>query len=73
MVQDKHFVDISTLLFDGETGLKSKKAQHMVLDKYQIKLYADPGSKRNQAERYIKGTVFCSSYQCFLLIHFLAF
>ena len=26
------------------------------MDKYQIKLHADPGSKRNQAERGIRGT-----------------
>jgi len=56
LLQDRNFHDIHTLLFDGETGLKTKKAQQLIMDKYQIKLHADPGSKRNQAERGIRGT-----------------
>ena len=51
-------MDIRTLLFDGEAALNSKRAQKILLDKYQIKLHADPGSKRNQAERGIRGMIF---------------
>lgn len=54
-VQDKNFVDIRTVLFDGESALKSKRAQKLILDKYNIVLHADPGVKRNQAEREIRG------------------
>lgn len=48
-------MDIRTVLFDGESALKSKRAQKLILDKYNIVLHADPGVKRNQAEREIRG------------------
>ena len=56
--KDKNFVDTHTLLFDGESGLNSKKAKQLIMDKYQIKVYADPKVKRNTAERGIRGILF---------------
>jgi hypothetical protein len=43
-----------TLLFDGETALRSKKVQHEILKKCNIKIHAEPYYKRNMAERAIK-------------------
>lgn len=43
-----------TVLFDGETALRSKNSQKIIRDKYNIKIYADPFFKRNLAERYIR-------------------
>ena len=42
------------LLFDGESGLRSKKAQQIIYDKFKIKCHADPFFKRNMVERAIK-------------------
>jgi len=55
-LQDKYFRDVRTLLFDGEVALNTKKARQFVLSNYKIKLFADPGSKRNRAERHVRGT-----------------
>lgn len=41
-------------MFDGESGLRSKKAQQIIYDKFKIKCYADPFFKRNMVERAIK-------------------
>ena len=58
--KDKHFADVHTLLFDGEAALATKKARDLVMEKYHLKLYADPGAKRNMAERGIRGKkAFC--------------
>lgn len=43
-----------TLLFDGEPGLRSKKAQQEIFEKFNIKIFADPFFKRNFAERAIR-------------------
>jgi len=55
-------MDVRTLLFDGESGLKSRRAKLLLLEKFNIILHADPGSKRNQAERMIRGIIifFCN-------------
>jgi len=65
--KDKHFADVHTLLFDGEAALATKKARDLVMEKYHLKLYADPGAKRNMAERGIRGKkAFCF---CMILHH----
>lgn len=43
-----------TLLFDGESGLRSKQAQSTVYKLHGIKIHAEPFFKRNMAERAIK-------------------
>jgi hypothetical protein len=43
-----------TLLFDGESGLRSKQAQSLIYKLYGIKIHAEPHFKRNMAERQIK-------------------
>ncbi len=40
------------LLFDGESGLRSK-AQNIIADKFNIKVHAEAFYKRNMAERTI--------------------
>jgi hypothetical protein len=42
------------LLFDGESELRSKKAQNMIADKFNIKVHAEAFYKRNMAERAIR-------------------
>jgi hypothetical protein len=42
------------LLFDGESGLRSKKAQNIIADKFNIKVHAEAFYKRNMAERAIR-------------------
>ena len=54
LLQEKEFQLTRTLLFDGESGLRSKTAQQQIFDKYQIKVHAEPYFKRNLAERAIK-------------------
>lgn len=41
-------------MFDGESGLRSKKIQKEIFDKYKIKVHAEPHYKRNMAERAIR-------------------
>jgi len=53
-LQDKHFQHTKKLLFDGETGLQSKKAQSTILKTTGITVYADPAFKRNLAERGVR-------------------
>jgi hypothetical protein len=43
-----------TLLFDGETALRSKKVQNEIFKKCNLKIHAEPYYKRNMAERAIK-------------------
>lgn len=43
-----------TLLFDGESGLRSKKNQKQIYNEFKIKIHAEPFFKRNMAERAIK-------------------
>jgi hypothetical protein len=43
-----------TLLFDGESGLRSKNIQNELFKKYKLKIHAEPFYKRNMAERAIK-------------------
>lgn len=42
------------MLFDGETSLKSPASQARVLKIFGIKVKAEPGFKRQSAERYIR-------------------
>jgi|694.fasta_scaffold73994_3 hypothetical protein len=56
-VQDHNFRHGRVLLFDGESGLKSKKAQQILYDKYKLVVHADSGVKRGMAERAIKGKI----------------
>jgi hypothetical protein len=43
-----------TLLFDGESALRSKKIQNEIFQKHKLKIHAEPYYKRNMAERAIK-------------------
>jgi hypothetical protein len=43
-----------TLLFDGETALRSKNVQNELFKKLNLKVHAEPYYKRNMAERAIK-------------------
>jgi len=54
MLKDKHFKRVKTVLFDGESGLRSKNAQNIINKKYGLKIHAEPMYKRNQAERCIR-------------------
>lgn len=53
--QDHNFRHARVLLFDGESGLKSKKAQQILYNKYKLVVHADSGVKRGMAERAIRG------------------
>ena len=48
------FQHCKTLLFDGESGLKSKSSQNRIFVLYGIRVKAQAGWKRLSAERYIK-------------------
>lgn len=54
MMKDKQFRLVKTLLFDGESGLKSKSAQKSILEKFQLKVHAEAGYKRTMVERTIR-------------------
>ena len=54
MLQNKNFKLTTVLLFDGESGLRSKKTQSIIADKYNITVHAESFFKRNMAERAIK-------------------
>jgi len=41
-------------LFDGETALRSSKVKKEIWDRYQVEIFAQPGYRRNMAERHIK-------------------
>jgi len=42
------------LLFDGESGLRSKQIQNAIYKKYKLKIHAEAYFKRNLVERMIK-------------------
>lgn len=44
----------STLLFDGESALSSKKNQALIKKKFNIRVFAEPRFKRVMAERAIR-------------------
>jgi len=54
ILQNKDFKLTTVLLFDGESGLRSKKAQSIIAEKYNITVHAEAFYKRNMAERAIK-------------------
>ncbi len=54
MKKEKEFKILKLLLFDGESGLRSKKVQKIILEKYNLKIHAEANYKRNQAERAIR-------------------
>jgi hypothetical protein len=49
----REFQKVRTLLFDGESSLRSAAAQRDILNKLQIKVHAEPYWKRSLAERAI--------------------
>jgi len=51
---DRDFESTRTLLFDGESALRSRKAQNEIYDKLGITVRADAFFKRAIAERSIR-------------------
>lgn len=54
MLQVKEFTTTKTILFDGESGLRSKNVQKEIYHRFKIKIHAEPYFKRNMAERGIR-------------------
>jgi len=54
MKKEKSFRYIHTLLFDGESGLRSKKIQNIILEKFNLTIHAESHYKRNLAERMVR-------------------
>lgn len=54
LMQEKEFKNIKTILFDGESGLRSKNVQTFILTNYGVKIHAEAFFKRNMAERAVK-------------------
>jgi len=52
-MQVREFQKIKTLLFDGESALRSSAAQRDIKNKLGITVHADPYWKRSFAERAI--------------------
>lgn len=52
--QEKEFKNTKTILFDGESSLRSKSVQKIIFTNYGIKIHAEPFYKRNIAERAVK-------------------
>ena len=52
--QTREFLNTRTLLFDGESALRSKTVQREIFDKLNIKIHAQAFWKRAMAERAIK-------------------
>ena len=52
-MQVREFQKIRTLLFDGESALRSPTVQRDILNKLKIKIHAEPFWKRSMAERAI--------------------
>lgn len=48
------FARTRVMLFDGEAGLTSKSAQTICMQRFGLSVRAEPGFKRNTAERYIR-------------------
>jgi hypothetical protein len=53
MMQVREFQKVRTLLFDGESALRSPAVQKEILNKLKIKIHAEPYWKRSMAERAI--------------------
>ena len=53
VMQVREFQKIRTLLFDGESALRSSTIQREILNKLQITVHANPFWKRSMAERAI--------------------
>ena len=45
---------VNTVLFDGESALRSKQNKKLIQEKLNINVIADPAYKRNFAERYVR-------------------
>lgn len=54
MKQEKEFKMTKTILFDGESGLRSKSVQNIISTNYGVKIHAEAYYKRNMAERAVK-------------------
>lgn len=54
MLKLKEFQNAKMLLFDGESGLRGKRVQNILKEKYDLKIHAEPYFKRSMAERAIK-------------------
>ena len=52
-MQVREFQKVRTLLFDGESALRSPAVQKEILSKLKIKIHAEPYWKRSMAERAI--------------------
>jgi predicted acetyltransferase len=52
-MQVREFQKVKTLLFDGESSLRSPALQKEIKNKLQIKIHAEPYWKRSLAERAI--------------------
>lgn len=52
--QDKHFSLTKTILFDGESSLRSKQAQKIIKTQLNVTVFADPYFKRLMAERAVR-------------------
>jgi hypothetical protein len=53
IMQVREFQKVKTLLFDGESALRSPALQKEIKNKLQIKIHAEPYWKRSLAERAI--------------------
>ena len=56
-----------TVLFDGESALRSKKAQKEIADKLNITVHAEAYFKRSLAERAIREIKTCMTIHLKLL------
>ena len=54
LLKVREFQDTRTLLFDGESGLRSKSVQRDILKQLKITVHAEPLWKRAMAERAIR-------------------
>lgn len=54
MLKDKYFKLTNTLLFDGESGLRSAKSQNILYDRFKLNVHAESIYKRNMIERAIR-------------------
>jgi hypothetical protein len=53
-MQVREFQKVRTLLFDGESGLRSATVQRDILKNIGIKVHAEPYWKRSLAEQMIR-------------------
>lgn len=54
LLQTREFKDMRTLLFDGESALRSQTVQRDIKNKLKVKIHAEPLWKRSMAERAIR-------------------